>query len=242
MKRFTKSTQVQSVIFKRDKWTAKKAQQWLKDHGYNVSPPDSTEEYHRFRQLPPFQMQEDTFRTIPFGKGIKAIIAVPKKNPIKHLVKAKNRYRKISRIPSLLIDLADARFIEIEDDREMKFPLSGNFALCTTQAANEIWILSRKGSKKISSTEIKTPKIFEKFTGYEAENIGNVIKFPAMVLEPIGSAISIAYRSDKFSNKPNDYIHIFDNPPTVSVDQRKKPKIVALRGGKIKVTAEGIRG
>jgi hypothetical protein len=250
MARFKRSTDVQSLLFLKSKWSITSASKWLRDHNYNVPNAESSGEYHRFRQHPPFQYQKNTFRTITFGaarNGIKAVIAVPRnekatplrKNP---LVKKGKKTVKKSRIPALLVDLADARSIELEDGRELRFNLRGGFALCSNKKGNELWILSRRGGKRVATQDGRAETLFERFTGFEAEDTGALVQLPALSLERLGRAMSIIYRSDKFSTKPNDYIHAFKHFPTVSVDNVRRPRIVALRGGRIQVTAEGITG
>lgn len=251
MARFKKSTDVQSLLFEKGKWSITSASKWLRDHGYKVPKAESSGEYHRFRQRPPFQYQKGTFRTIPFGaarNGIKAVIAVPRKaktNPESKrnpLVKKGGKTVKKSRIPAMLVDLADARAIELEDGRELRFKISGGFALCSNKKGDELWIMSRKGGKRVATQDDRAEDLFERFTGFEAEDTGSLVQLPALSLERIGRAMSIIYRSDKFATKPSDYIHAFKQYPTVSVDNVNRPRIVALRGGKIKVTAEGITG
>jgi hypothetical protein len=243
MARFKKgSTDVQSLLFEKGKWSITSASKWLRDHGYKAPKAESSGEYHRFRQHPPFQYQKGTFRTIVFGaarNGIKAVIAVPRKskNPT---VKKGGKDVKKSRIPALLVDLADARSIELEDGRELSF--RGGFALCANKKGDELWIISRKGGKRVATQDDRAEQLFEKFTGFEAEDTGALVQLPGLSLERIGRAMSIIYRSDKFSTKPSDYIHAFKQYPTVSVDNVNRPRIVALRGGRIKVTAEGIIG
>lgn len=252
MARFKKgSTDVQSLLFHKGQWSVTSASKWLRDHDYKVPKAESSGEYHRFRQHPPFQYQKGTFRTITFGaarNGIKAVIAVPRKeklNPSRSknpLVKKGKKMVKKSRIPALLVDIADARSIELEDGRELRFNLRGGFALCSNKKGDELWILSRRGGKRVATQDDRAESLFERFTGFEAEDTGALVQLPALSLERLGRAMSIIYRSDKFSTKPNDYIHAFKTYPTVSVDNLNRPRIVALRGGRIKVTAEGIIG
>lgn len=239
-----KGTEIQSFLFCRKKWTISKAKKWLKDHDYKVPEVDPTKNYYRFRQGPPFHYKKGTFRTIELGaseNGIQAVIAVPRRKA-KEKPSKKNPGSKKSRIPALLADLADARSVELEGGETIRFPLSKRFAMCGNSKGDEIWILSRKGSKKVSASDTSTEKLFEKFTGYEADDFGSLVQFSPVSLKRIGRAMSIVYRSDKFSKTPHDYIHAFKNYPTVSVDNTKRPKIVVLRGGKISITAEGIKG
>ena len=66
----------QSILIPAE-WSVDRAKAWIKQHGFVVSEPDTTERYHRFRQADPQTFTR--LRTIPFGKdGIKAIVGVPK--------------------------------------------------------------------------------------------------------------------------------------------------------------------
>lgn len=245
-KQFKRSTEVQALLFDKAKWTVTAAKKWLSSHGHKTPKAESSGEYHRFRQRPPFQFTKGTFRTITFGKasnGLKAVVAVPRAGQAKPNPKKKaNPKNRKSRIPALLVDIADARAIELEDGRELQFRIAGKFAMCANKAGDELWILSRKGGKRVMTEDDKAEKLFEKFTGFEADMDGALVQLPALLLTRLGRAMSIIYRSDKFSTKPADYIHAFKKYPTVSVDNMKRPRIVAIRGGKIRVTAEGITG
>lgn len=299
--RFPKSTKVQTVLFDKTLWTVSKAKKWLDDHGWKTPPADTTKDFHRFRQRPPFDFQKGTFRTIVFGaksRGIKAVIAVPRaptSNPsrygdktlkkgtyVRHIggkekweivkrtglryYSAKNangktttlkigefepfpprrnsRKSKKPWVPGMLVDLADPISIDIEGGDELRFPLSGNFALGSNRAGSELWIVSRKGAKKVRATDQKGEALYEAFTGFEHDEIAKLIQVSPKRMTKIGRATNIVYRSDKFSSPgdTSDYIHAFRTYPIVSVDNVKRPSIVALRGGRIKVRKEGITG
>jgi len=287
MARITKSTTVQTVLFDKAKWTVSSAKRWLKRHKYKVPEVDTTKEYHRFRQYPPFQFQKGTFRTIVFGaknKGIKAVIAVPRtvKNPKTISPKKKKEIpssthpdirklkpprevppkrkpgpwppRKLKRnpkssakkpwLPTVLVDLATPISIDLEGGEELRFPRSGNYALGSNRSGTELWIVSRRGGKKIRATDEKGEKLYETFTGFEHDDIAKMVQIRPRSMMRLGRAMNIVYRSDKFS-KPgdtSDYVHPFQHYPTVSVDNLSQPTIVALRGGRIKVRKEGITG
>lgn len=241
MDRFKKSTEVQTVLFDRAVWTVTEAKKWLKDHGYKVPAVDTTKDYHRFQQRPSFQFQKGTFRTKKFGKntGIKSVIAVPKSKSNPSKSKSKRPW-----FPSLLIDLAVPKSIDLEDGQQLKFPLSGNFSMAANKSGTEIWILSRSGSKNVRATDEKGEKLYESFTGFEHDDVAKLVQIKPRSMSRLGRAVNIVYRSDKFS-KPGDtsnYVHSFTHYPTVSVDNVKRPSIVALRGGRIKIKKEGITG
>lgn len=69
-----KSTTVQSLLFSRSEgWTTSKAKSWAKANGYKYGKVDVTDQYIRIRQLDPKGFK--TKRTIPFGRGIRAVVA-----------------------------------------------------------------------------------------------------------------------------------------------------------------------
>jgi hypothetical protein len=275
MKRNRKSTEVQTILFDKSKWTISAAKKWLKDHGYKVPSVDTTKEYHRFRQRPPFQFQGGTFRTINFGKntGIKSVIAVPKiptdKRPKKLKKKKfpperqllhpklppclpgdgcrKNPQNKKKKpwLPSLLIDLAIPISIDLESGEQLKFPLSGKYSMAANRSGTEIWIMSKATAKNVRATDERGEKLYEQFTGFEHDDLAKLVKVSSpKSMVRIGRAMNIVYRSDKFARPGNksSYVHPFEHYPTVSVDNAKRPSIVALRGGRIKIKKEGITG
>lgn len=237
------------MLFLRKKWTAAAARKWLSSHGYKTPAVDKTSDYYRYRQSPPFNFKAGTFRTISFGaakEGIKAVIAVPRgrRNPAAAPIKKSAAKRKQPWVPTLLVDLADAVSIDLEGGEVLRFRRSDNFALCSNRSGRELWIVSRRGAKNVRTSDEKGEELYEKFTGFEHDPISKMVKIHPKKMVRVGRAMDIVYRSDKFS-RPGDaspYIHTFKKYPTVSVDDPKRPLIVALRGGAIRVTAEGIRG
>lgn len=151
---------------------------------------------------------------------------------------------KKSWLPSLLVDIADALSVDLEDGRVIRFKRSENFALCSNRKGNELWIVSRQGGKTVHGADEPAEKLYEDFTGFEHDNKAKLIDVRPKPITRIGRAMSIQYRSDKFARPGNssDYIHTFSVYPVVSVDDDKHPSIVVLRGGRIKVKKEGITG
>jgi len=69
-------TKVQTLLFSKDNFTLKKAKAWLKKHGYKTDV-DEKENTYRFRQVEPCEFNEESFRTIEFTDGIKAVVGCP---------------------------------------------------------------------------------------------------------------------------------------------------------------------
>lgn len=67
-----RSKRVQSLLFQRDAgWTSGKAREWAKAHGYAHAQAYVTEQHVRIRQ---FDSPETIHRTVPFGRGIRAVV------------------------------------------------------------------------------------------------------------------------------------------------------------------------
>jgi hypothetical protein len=65
---------VQSLLFSRDDgWTPSKSKAWAQSHGYKYGKVDTTGPYVRIRQFDSQGLQVK--RTIPFGRGIRAVVA-----------------------------------------------------------------------------------------------------------------------------------------------------------------------
>jgi len=65
---------IQSLLFSRaDGWTASKAKEWARSHGYKHGKVDVTDQYVRIRQFSPKGLKVK--RTITLGRGIRAVVA-----------------------------------------------------------------------------------------------------------------------------------------------------------------------
>lgn len=70
-------TEIQSVIFKKDKATLSEAKDWLREHDFKKVAVDEKENTYRFRQQRPSKFKHDSFRTIELTEGVEAVIACP---------------------------------------------------------------------------------------------------------------------------------------------------------------------
>jgi len=66
---------VQSLLFDKTRWTAKEAKAWIEKHNYVHPKTHTTDKYIRFRQYAP--RKNERYKTVMFGKGIKAIVSFP---------------------------------------------------------------------------------------------------------------------------------------------------------------------
>jgi len=77
LRKNSKPSFIQSVVFDRSKWTLSKAKAWLKHHGFYYDAIDVKPTQIRARQFDPDK--KHTYRTIVISSAIKAIYARKKK-------------------------------------------------------------------------------------------------------------------------------------------------------------------
>lgn len=108
-----KEGKIQSMLFKRPKWTVKKAKEWLSKNGYKNDDVDEKEEHLRFRQVSPSYMESKgyEFITRPFGtSGIQAIIGYKEKEPI-DIRKEEREDLMLDKIKQVADDIRDLRAV-----------------------------------------------------------------------------------------------------------------------------------
>ena len=108
-----KEGKIQSMLFKRPKWTVKKAKEWLSKNGYKNDDVDEKEEHLRFRQVSPSYMESKgyEFITRPFGtSGIQAIIGYKEKEPI-DIRKEEREGLMLDKIKQVADDIRDLRAV-----------------------------------------------------------------------------------------------------------------------------------
>lgn len=83
--KFTRSTDVQTVMLPRDRYTPSQARAWLKRAGFKISgkePEGKSSKYLHYRQHDPKDYAPGTFRTIELGDGVKATVAIPERKAV----------------------------------------------------------------------------------------------------------------------------------------------------------------
>ncbi len=112
------STNVQTLIFSKDRFkTAQQAKAWAKREGYNYGLVDETSRSWRLRQIDPNKFKPDSFRTIEFTEGVKAVIGHLKSrsNPVAVVKK----WAKEEGVP---VSVAERRWRECEKSAEERSP------------------------------------------------------------------------------------------------------------------------
>lgn len=93
----SRSADVQSLLFSRNGWTAASAKSWARSHGYKSAGVDVTDQHIRIRQFDSKGFK--THRTIPFGRGIRAVIAKEGSSSMA-VVKSSRRRKKKNAAPA----------------------------------------------------------------------------------------------------------------------------------------------
>jgi hypothetical protein len=74
-KKMKKETEIQTLIFDKDKFTEAQVRRWIDEHDFEINPGlDETENSFRARQRDPIEFQEGSFRTIEITDGVQAVI------------------------------------------------------------------------------------------------------------------------------------------------------------------------
>lgn len=106
------------------------------------------------------------------------------------------------------------------------------------------WVEGSQGKVERISDELVTARVAKRYEtwsgGFEVTR-GRELTIPDVTLEHIGVAVGIGYRSDKFDGKRKSYQHDFTSSVGVLVGGRSK-KVYMLRGGQLRITADGIEG
>lgn len=71
---------VQSVILKKEKFTQREAERWIKENDYKLTLPDITQHYYRFRQVDPKMLHHFRFREVALGDIGYLVVAYPNKS------------------------------------------------------------------------------------------------------------------------------------------------------------------
>src|SRR4030042_6614934 len=93
-----KRSKIQSILFDKEKWSVTAARHWLQTHSKAAPKADTTENYYRFRQSPPFNFTKGSLRTITLSAppGIKAIIGVERTRTTTKKDTARTRIKKLA--------------------------------------------------------------------------------------------------------------------------------------------------
>jgi hypothetical protein len=145
------------------------------------------------------------------------------------------------RIPATLVILGEPIEITTESGDTWEFA-KNKFYLSCSMSGRELWIIPQPQKPKLAKTvPAKAARLFKRFAGWSTDWAARfeVSEFSRLAM---GRAVSIAYRSSKWSGKPTGYIHTFDYKTKIEVDNKKLPGLWRLSGSKLLVKAVGITG
>jgi hypothetical protein len=146
---------------------------------------------------------------------------------------------KPPKVPNTLVEIG--RCVELGFENKLwKWTVRDNFILTSSESGKRIFIFERpKTTDKPPAKLDRAKKLYNIFHGrkYDEYLQGKLYALRSKV----GRAIHVVYNSDKFGPR-RDYIHHFVSQPIVWADRVKNPRIVALTGGHIRITARGIEG
>lgn len=154
-------------------------------------------------------------------------------------------------LPRVLTSIGQA--LEISTFEELNtWKVKDRVLLYTNTAGNALYCLKATAKKTsraafdravdANSDQVKKAmSIYERWHDFEAVS-GSVATPPRGTWKTLKRAITIIYRSDKWTGKEEDYIHDFITPPVCRVNTINRPTVLALTGGRVRVTAEGIKG
>lgn len=146
---------------------------------------------------------------------------------------------KPPKVPLTLVEIG--RCVEIGfENRLWKWTVRDNFILTSSESGKRLFIFARP--KTIDKAPAKLDRAKKLYKIFHGRKYDEYLKGTLYALRSkVGRAIHIVYNSDKFGPR-RDYIHHFDSLPIVWADRSKNPRIVALTGGHIRITARGIEG
>lgn len=159
------------------------------------------------------------------------------------------------RIPKTTVRLGEVvELVTGDGDRRTTWPEARGFQLLTdadamNRAPGRARLYLVKGKMKKTAPNkanrdaaINTWERWHKRHGPEL--VGGMYDLPDEVTKPIGRALSITYRSDKWNpaGEEDDWFHDFTegNAPLVYVDRPDAPNAFILSGGDMSVTTRGI--
>lgn len=142
--------------------------------------------------------------------------------------------------PLILVELG--RAVELETTTWIwTWNERDNFVVSATEDGKKLAVFKKPTKKNGPEISKKTSgsNLYRAFHGYS----WNQTKSGSAAIAQVdgGKAIHIIYQSDKFGDDAK-YIHDFELAPNVYVDDLKKPSILELTGGKIRITRRGIEG
>jgi hypothetical protein len=260
-----KTLTIQSFLFARKKWTAAKADAWLKKHHYKTPPVDETADFLRYRQASPAHFRKGTFITkeLSAKSGIKAVMAklkaerkTKKKAPRRTAptrssapTPNKKQFLKAPKLPAVFVLLGKAKKLELNTGHSLSVRIgAGHWDLFTDEIGKKLYIFEHSkhyAAKKSAAHKAQAKALYKRWSDFEPDS--EYVIRPAVPKDwrhTGNTVLSIVYSSDKWTGKNTSYFHHFDRPPKIitGLDSKKIVRAVFISGQNIKVTKRGIEG
>lgn len=153
------------------------------------------------------------------------------------------------KIPSVLVCLG--RAVELHDQTwGFRWAINAKMMLYTSAGSNVLYILKTEGIRADKSrlkaveqrADVKAAMgVYERWSDFQSSS-ASVITQPQARFYRLGKAKVLVYESDKWTGKKTEYEHKFTASPLVYGNRKEKPTAIIIRGAKIAVTKEGIKG
>lgn len=150
-------------------------------------------------------------------------------------------------VPSVIVNLGMSGDIDVDNGVVFRFRKTDEFKLYCNTNGNKLFVLSPTSKKTVETPDnIQVKKailLFQKWSKWTHSRTDMCEFVEPKKMYRFGRVNSLCYYSDKFNKngKKTGYMHEFDKPPLIKVDDKIRPSIIEISGS-IRVTALGIEG
>ena len=243
-----RTTEVQSVLFRKGQWTVQRAKAWLKRHNMKVPAPEMPTGrgvYVRFAQRPKTDFLAKHFSTIVPG----AKTAKKKSNPRKKAVNYEHYNYFVAVMESKQRKYFDgigfnsdkkktALFHDKEQARKVARHLADH-----TRKQTIVVTETKKSRNLVKPTQYakvtEAIELFKNFTGHEPEYIDELSVNPVEVAFRIGDCDEISYTAMR-DGKEETYVHSFKKRARPVLASSYDGEQLLLLGGNFQFTNRGI--
>lgn len=156
--------------------------------------------------------------------------------------------QKAIKLPKVLIFLGYVNEIKGENVHYY-FPEKSKVLLATDSGGKRLFAIGKVKKKQIKEEigekyekQLSTGvKIFQKWHDFDPSQVEKISVSPGFLFR-VDRCSAIVYTSDKWEGKKNKYLHEFKTRPLMKANNKTKPSLLVLTGGKIRVTEKGITG
>ena len=244
-----RTTEVQSVLFRKGQWTVQRAKAWLKRHNMKVPAPEMPTGrgvYVRFAQRPKTDFLAKHFSTIvPGAKTAKKKSNPRKKAAAKYdhhnyrvMTDEKGTRKYFDGLNFSVNSKKSALFHDKEQARSVAQALADRLRVQTiveAQSEKRANLVPPSQYAKVS----EAIELYKQFTGHEPEHIDEIAIDPVEVAFRIGDCDEISYTAMR-DGKEESYVHSFKKRARPVLASSFDGQQLLLLGGKYQFTRRGI--